>query len=352
LGGSRTGEDSESGGHTVINNVAWNNRAIGFDQNGGGAMTLQNNTAFDNGSYAYGFFDGDHSFANNAALGSGRVATSGSSQNNSWDFGFTLASSDFASLNPTTATGSRTSDGSLPLTDFLALSSTSRLIDKGLDFGRAFTGGAPDLGAFELGAPPPATSTPPAALATPVRASAPTPVAEGSPATPADSVRTYGTDEADRLMGSSGNDYLHGNGGSDHIDGGAGRDELRGGSGDDILIGGLGADILHGGDGRDTFTFRHPGESGIGSGARDVIRWFQPGTDKINVSLIDANTAVAGNQVFAFAGASSSVQPNALTYVHSDKSTIIQGDVNGDTTADFEIELNALVSLNRSHFTL
>jgi len=44
----------------------------------------------------------------------------------------------------------RSSDGSLPINDFLRLKSTSDLINKGMNLGFAFSGSAPDLGAFEF----------------------------------------------------------------------------------------------------------------------------------------------------------------------------------------------------------
>jgi Ca2+-binding RTX toxin-like protein len=61
----------------------------------------------------------------------------------------TLNSSDFLSLDDTIAKGTRGADGSLPISDFLHLSASSQLIDKGIDVGRAFDGAAPDLGSFE-----------------------------------------------------------------------------------------------------------------------------------------------------------------------------------------------------------
>ncbi|HPT43949.1 MAG TPA: T9SS type A sorting domain-containing protein, partial [Paludibacteraceae bacterium] len=43
----------------------------------------------------------------------------------------------------------RLADGSLPDTDFLRLQPSSDLIDKGQNIGFAYSGAAPDLGAFE-----------------------------------------------------------------------------------------------------------------------------------------------------------------------------------------------------------
>ena len=80
LGGIRQGSGGSSGGHTVIDNVAWGNRAIGFDENTGTGITLRENTAYDNGTYNYGFWSGKSSLYDNAAFGEGEVAVSGTNR--------------------------------------------------------------------------------------------------------------------------------------------------------------------------------------------------------------------------------------------------------------------------------
>lgn len=74
----------------------------------------------------------------------------------------------------------------------------------------------------------------------------------------------------DRLSGNRGNDSLYGDGGND---------VLKGGSGDDLLAGGRGRDTLAGGSGADVFVF-----SWADFGSRDVIRDFEAGRDRINLS--------------------------------------------------------------------
>ena len=66
------------------------------------------------------------------------------------DVGPHVAAADFRSLDDTIASGPRAPDGSLPVSDFLHLGPTSRLIDAGTDVGLAFLGAAPDLGAYEV----------------------------------------------------------------------------------------------------------------------------------------------------------------------------------------------------------
>jgi hypothetical protein len=152
LGGSRPGTSSTSGGHTVIGNVAWDNQQNGFDENNSTAANkLYNNTSYDNGGYNYGFWEVSNTFKNNVSFGTGKLATSGSSQNNSWDLSSAPKSTDFASLNDSIARGDRQADGTLPTNEFLHLSSKSSLIDKGVDVGREYAGLAPDLGSYEAG---------------------------------------------------------------------------------------------------------------------------------------------------------------------------------------------------------
>jgi len=326
LGGIRAGSGGSSGGHTVIDNVAWGNLAIGFDENGGTGTTLRENTAYDNGTYNYGFFTGKSSLYDNAAFGDGQVAASGTTSGNSWNAGAAPVTNDYASLEGGLGRADRLADGSLPFTEA----------------GTPGTGGAPAPvipGSGAGGTSP----TPPVPVA-------PAP-ADPAPA-PGPTAKQYGTERADTLQGTAGNDFIHGNGGSDRLDGGAGNDELRGGSGNDRLTGGLGADVMHGGDGRDTFVFKTAADSGVGPGQHDIIQWFQQGSDTIDLGLIDANTAVAGDQVFKFAGETHSVQANAVSFYRTDDATILQGDTNGDGTADFQIEFNHKLNLHRSDFAL
>jgi protein involved in ribonucleotide reduction len=71
-------------------------------------------------------------------------------ENNSFDLPITLSDDDFVSLDESLLTAPRKPDGSLPDIDFMRLAPGSHLIDAGVDIGFAFTGSAPDLGAFEF----------------------------------------------------------------------------------------------------------------------------------------------------------------------------------------------------------
>ena len=70
---------------------------------------------------------------------------------------YSLSSADFISTDPSGLTSQRQSDGSLPDINFFKLVQGSDLIDKGADVGLAYSGSAPDIGAFEFqaGSPSP-----------------------------------------------------------------------------------------------------------------------------------------------------------------------------------------------------
>jgi Ca2+-binding RTX toxin-like protein len=102
----------------------------------------------------------------------------------------------------------------------------------------------------------------------------------------------------DLILGNNGTgNRLDGGGGNDILNGRGGDDTLLGGAGADRLIGSFGADILDGGAGADRFEFYGAAESGPGGAARDTIRGLDA-ADRIDLSRIDANQLVAGNQAF------------------------------------------------------
>ena len=86
----------------------------------------------------------------------------------------------------------------------------------------------------------------------------------------------------------SGNDSLFGNAAANRLVSGAGNDRIDGGAGNDTLVGGLGTDTLTGGAGADLFQFVSNGDSPVGLG-RDVITDFQQGSDKIDLSALEAS---------------------------------------------------------------
>lgn len=175
--------------------------------------------------------------------------------------------------------------------------------------------------------------------------------------------RLLGGLDADRLFGGSGNDFLDGSIGGDRLEGGAGNDTLAGGAGNDALFGGLGNDRLVGGTGKDQlagglgadqFVFTNPLDSGAGPAGRDAITDFNRAQgDKIDLSAIDANLRLAGNQAFEFVGTDGfSGSAGELRYQQANGTTLIFADMDGDRRADFSIELSRQVILGENDFLL
>jgi Ca2+-binding RTX toxin-like protein len=136
---------------------------------------------------------------------------------------------------------------------------------------------------------------------------------------------------------------------------------LAGGSGDDALVGGAGADILHGdagrdflagGAGADRFVFA-AGDTGLGGSGDRINDFSHAQGDKIDLSAIDANTAVAGDQAFTFIGAGAFTGvAGQLQAVSGGGLTAVNGDVNGDGVVDFTVVLTGAVALTAGDFVL
>ncbi|HEX8585807.1 MAG TPA: calcium-binding protein [Allosphingosinicella sp.] len=127
-----------------------------------------------------------------------------------------------------------------------------------------------------------------------------------------------------------------------NVRGGNGADTITGGLKADQLHGNLGADQLKGGGGNDVFEYRAATEST--ASARDLILDFSAG-DRINLTDIDAdNNAANGNGRFAFIGAagfSHTAGELRVTAVQGG-GFLVEGDVNGDGTADLSILVQTL----------
>lgn len=161
-----------------------------------------------------------------------------------------------------------------------------------------------------------------------------------------------GGNHNDLVDGDGGNDSLLGDSGDDTLYGDTGNDKLIGGFGADVLIGGAGSDQLYGGDDagtRDLFRFFATSETAVGA-ARDVIYNFVSGADDIDLSGIDANSTSGGDQNFSFNGVTA--KANSIWYKVSGSSIIVYGDLNGNTTADFEIEVKDIGSVAAGDFLL
>ena len=106
-----------------------------------------------------------------------------------------------------------------------------------------------------------------------------------------------------------------------------------------MLVGGLGRDVMTGGGGFERFDFNSAGESLPGLFNRDVITDFVGNGifagDVIDVSTIDANVLLLGNQAFNFIGAAAFTAPGQLRY----SGGVLQGSTDADLFSEFEIQL-------------
>jgi serralysin len=143
----------------------------------------------------------------------------------------------------------------------------------------------------------------------------------------------YGGTGSDTLYGGAGDDFLDGMADNDILWGGAGNDTLAGGAGDDLLIGGAGSNILTGGMGADVFRFAD-------LGAKDTIRDFTRGVDRIDLSWLDAKTGGAVDPFQWVGAAAFSNTAGELRAFTLDGVNYVEGDVNGDGVADFSIQTN------------
>ncbi|RWP69987.1 MAG: hypothetical protein EOR07_01355 [Mesorhizobium sp.] len=145
---------------------------------------------------------------------------------------------------------------------------------------------------------------------------------------------------------------LTGNAGNNHLSGLGGKDTIGGGNGNDTIAGGLGSDLLTGGTGADTFVFNSMTDSKLAAKSRDVIQDFSTAQgDKVDVSAIDANSVTAGSQEFSFIGTSGFTHhAGELRYATVKGNAVVYGDVDGNGTADFSMQLLHVASLHASDF--
>jgi len=129
---------------------------------------------------------------------------------------------------------------------------------------------------------------------------------------------------------------------------------LSGGAGNDKLVGSAGTDTFLGGAGADRFQFNLVSDSVVGPKADKIADFSHAQGDKIDLSAIDANTVLAGNQAFSFIGTGLFTHhAGELRFaITSPTTTTIAGDVNGDGTSDFHIVLSGTIALTAADFVL
>jgi fimbrial isopeptide formation D2 family protein/uncharacterized repeat protein (TIGR01451 family) len=157
----------------------------------------------------------------------------------------------------------------------------------------------------------------------------------------------------ENLSGSAFGDKLSGDGGANRIEGGAGADTLMGDAGNDSLLGGADGDSLAGGAGADRFIFATLAESAAASPDTIVdFSWVEG--DRIDLSAIDAQAGVAGDQAFTFVGTASfsGGGQGSVRSRHVGSDTLVEIDAGNGGAAEMVIRLAGLHSPALADFVL
>ncbi|MDR6292623.1 MULTISPECIES: calcium-binding protein [Inquilinus] len=158
-----------------------------------------------------------------------------------------------------------------------------------------------------------------------------------------------GTAQGDSLINI---ESLSGSSFADTLTGNSGANILRGNGGNDVLQGNGGQDVIGGDAGADRFVYAAITDSAVGVNADRILDFSSSQGDKIDLHLIDANTTVAGDQAFTFIAGAFTHVAGQLHAIGSGADTLVEGDVNGDGTADFQIKLSGLPTLVAGDFIL
>lgn len=160
----------------------------------------------------------------------------------------------------------------------------------------------------------------------------------------------------DLIYGEDGNDTAFGGAGRDQLFGGAGNDLLFGGSNNDILQGDVGADTLVGGTGADIFRFRRFTDSLENPVFRDVVQDFRRDEgDRIDLSLMDGNTVLAGAQLlvagnFIGTNAFGTNTPGQIRWETSGGNVTLQVNTDNDSAAEFVLTIRGITSFSAADF--
>ena len=128
-----------------------------------------------------------------------------------------------------------------------------------------------------------------------------------------------------------------------------------GGVGNDSFVPNQAINRFTSGGGFDTFRLMAADDSRPGSA--DTFVDFTDGVDKIDLSFLDGNTNVSGQQRFDFIGtaaftADANRASGQVRYETIGNEVHVFGDVNGDGVADFELIVSGLTAVDASDFLL
>jgi Ca2+-binding RTX toxin-like protein len=120
-----------------------------------------------------------------------------------------------------------------------------------------------------------------------------------------------------------------------------------------VISGGAGKDLLTGGAGADRFVYASIADSVVGANADRIADFSHAQGDKVDLSLIDANTGAPGDQAFSFIGAGLYTGvAGQLRFASDGIVNTIAGDINGDSVSDFHIQLAGSIGLVAADFVL
>lgn len=150
----------------------------------------------------------------------------------------------------------------------------------------------------------------------------------------------------------TGNTVGTGNLGDNALTGNSGANTLSGLGGNDTLAGGSGQDSLAGGAGADRFVFGAVGDSR--PAFFDVIADFTSGMDRIDLSVLDANATVAGQQDFSFIGAAAfgADATGQLRYVYDGSTLMLYGSTDADAAPEFKVQVVGATAIGAGDLVL
>ncbi|MET0876282.1 MAG: peroxidase family protein, partial [Tardiphaga sp.] len=129
-----------------------------------------------------------------------------------------------------------------------------------------------------------------------------------------------------------------------------GIENVNTGSGNDVITASNAVNVINGGAGNDTFRFL---TASAANG--DTILGFEPG-DRIDLSGMDANLGSNGDQSFVLISGAAFTAAGQLAVSFESRPdgdfTIVQGNIDGNAEADFEIQIAGHQNLNAGNINL
>ena len=130
---------------------------------------------------------------------------------------------------------------------------------------------------------------------------------------------------------------------------------LRGTGGDDTLTGFGGKDVLYGGAGADSFVYRAVADSPSGINRDVIMDW--DALDRLDLSAIDANSSLAGNQAFALDSAGAGtidrlVGQGLVKYYQVGGNTYVVANTGTGPEGDLQIQISGLHAITIGDYIL